>query len=183
MTISVVRFSIVDSNVSIEKKDYKTFFRITEGDSFKYLTPDDCVKAILELYSEASPNYKAIIENITFEENEDNTNYIKEKITLLFPEKRDWPYRAKLKQYDSGSYYAEFRHPLVFQTGAYNHTVYPQGNRLKRVVSRNYEEATIIIDQLNQILSDSDYWLADGKQRATETFLPKTNEVFFKPTK
>ncbi len=184
MSISVVRFAIVDSNVSIEKKEYKTLSRIIEGDSFKYLTPDNAVEVICELYCEASPNYEEIISNIVFrDETEDNYDYIKEKIISLFPEKRYWAYRAKLCQYPSGSYYAEFRHPLAYQTGAYNHAVYPQGNKLRRVVSRKYEEAKRVIDELNQILAEPDYWLIAGKQRAQEKFLPKTIDVFFRPTK
>jgi hypothetical protein len=186
MSISIVRLSILDDQVSTEKNQYRTLCRITERDCFKYLTPDNCVDVICELYNEASPDYNAIISNMDFEEEtEENIKYIKERIAFLplFSEKRYWVHRAKMKQYPSGSFYAEFRHPLAYQTGAFNNTVYPQGNNLRRVVSYNIEEALIIIKQLNQILAEPDYWLVEGMQRAKERFLPKTIEVFFKPTK
>ncbi|MCY7558454.1 MAG: hypothetical protein E7L01_13865 [Paenibacillus macerans] len=92
-----------------------------------------------------------------------------------------WKYRATKKLSQTGLYQAEFRHPLDIKTGSLDNLTSRQGNILRRVISkeRNSEAyAEMIIDELNQILAEPDYWLGEGKNLALKKFREETINLF-----
>ena len=92
-----------------------------------------------------------------------------------------WKYRATKKLGQTGLYQAEFRHPLDIKTGSLDNLTSRQGNILRRVISkeRNSEAyAEMIIDELNQILAEPDYWLGEGKNLALKKFREETINLF-----
>lgn len=157
---------------------------LTEGFSVTYKEPENIVECVVTHYSEASPDYSRILQNLSIErDTADNIQKIIEGIKTNFPNKKQWPYRAKRGVSPSGYPTAVFKHPLFIQKGKGDYMKSQQGKEVDRSIKPGKqiteEFADLIIDELNEILSEPDYWFGEGMVLAKQKFHPETIELFY----
>lgn len=82
-------------------------------------------------------------------------------------------YSARLTKSGVNSWAVEFRHPVLKDREG------KQGRKIRRGLGTNQEEAQVVVDDLNRLLTEQSYWSLNEQKRAIKDFTSRAVEIFY----